>query len=121
PGIVAEQPLPAAARLQSSNVRLWRDGRFQQRGYRDPARVLAQLLREHVACRPARQRLAHGGVVARMLPWRDIDEHTTRQCGRRTRQTEDKPVLSRGRDRPLEVELDPTLGTGRDLVAFEHD
>ena len=56
-----------------------------------------------------------------MLPWRHVDEHTARQRRRRTRQTQHKTVVSRSRDRPLEVELDPTFGPRRDLVAFEHD
>ena len=121
PYLRAEDPVPHPARVQPLEVGLRRHAGFEQGGHRHAARVFAQLLLEHVSRSTALERPAYGRVMARMLARRHVDEAAAGNRRRRTRHPQHKPVLVRGGDRALEVQLDPALTARPDLLAFEHD
>src|SRR2546421_8411512 len=121
PRIVAEYPIAEPSRLQAFDVGFGRDGRLEQRTYGHAARVLAQLLLENVAGGAADERIAHRRVMSRMLAWSEVDEASARDRDRRAGHSEHEPVVDRGRDRSVQVQLDPAFGAGFDLVPVEHD
>ena len=118
---MAEDPIPQPPRIERCDIRVGRDSCLQQRLHGDAARVFAQLLLQHVARRPPRERLADRRIVAGMLARRDVEKRPARDGHRRAWRTEHEAIPGRGRDGTLEVELNPSAPSGGDLVGVEHD
>ena len=108
------KPVVDATGPQRIGVSLHRKRRLQKRSDGNPARVFAQLFCEHAACRTPLKRLAHSGVVARMLARGDVCETPSGQGQRRARHPEHEAVISPGGDGTLQVELHPALCSGLD-------
>ena len=116
PRSFVEEPIADAPRVQSRHIRLGRHGGLQQRRHGDPARIFAQLLLKDVAGRAPFETVPHDAVVARVAARGDVDERSAGDCRRRAWDAQDQAIALRRGDRPLQVELHPALGAGRDLV-----